>query len=107
MSNKDFQIPEGLSEKGRKAAETLLRLAGPDADGGGCRAFYTPEEWADRGEQYGLKSHLIICHDGGDLARFLNWDYCDYKATEAAVEALSEHGVYVEQCTGWYSAIYE
>jgi hypothetical protein len=106
MSN-EFQIPDGLSAKGRKAAETLVKLAGKGADGGGCRAFYTPEEWADRGEQYGLKSLLIICHDGGDLAPFLNWDYCAYAKTEKAITALSEHGVYAEQCTGWYTAIYE
>jgi len=106
MSN-DYKIPEGLSAKGRKAAQAIIKLIGKDADGGGCKAFYTPEEWADRGESYGTKSLLIVCHDGGDHARFFNMDYCDYKAFDRQCQELSKHGVYAEQCTGWYTAIYE
>ena len=111
MSNIDFTIPEGLSDKGRKAAETLIELAkslmGEDASGGGCRAFYTPEEWADRGERYGLKAELIVVHDGGDLAPLLNLDYGAYNLFDKQCQALQAHGVYAEGCTGWYTAIYE
>jgi hypothetical protein len=66
--SKDFEIPEGLSKLGRNAAETIVKTArhrmGADASGGGCRAFYTPEEWKERGESYGLTAKLIVVHDG-------------------------------------------
>jgi len=74
--------------------------------GGGCKAFYTPDEWVDRGERYGTESALIICHDGGDLARYFSYDYCIYECIEEMNSALEKIGYFAEQCTGWYSAIY-
>jgi hypothetical protein len=112
--SKDFEIPEGLSKLGRNAAETIVKTArhrmGADASGGGCRAFYTPEEWKERGESYGLTAKLIVVHDGGDLMPFFNLDY-DYMSgfvfTEAMNDALRKIGCYYETCTCWYSAVYE
>jgi len=102
----DFKIPAELSEGGKKAAEAIRQLLGPHAYGGGCRAFYSPEEWHDRGERYGCESVLVLCHDGGDLARFCNYDYQDYDAVEKMSDALKGLGFYVESCTSWYSAVY-
>lgn len=73
---------------------------------GGCKAFYTPAEWRERKEQYGLSSKLILVHDGGTLARYCNPAYEDDDAIEAMREALAGVGMYVEQCTSWYSAVY-
>jgi hypothetical protein len=108
-TNKDFAIPEGLSGLGRKAAETIITHVCadfPDASGGGCRAFYTPDEWRARGEQYGADAELIVVHDGGDLAPYFSYDECCYDLLEGMVEALSPTGTYAEQCTCWYTAIY-
>lgn len=108
----DLKIPDGLGGLGRVAADVVLRTAREICDGGevftgGCRAFYSPQEWRDRGEEYGLKAVLIVVHDGGGLARFFNYDYQDYGSIDKMDKALRECGVYAEACTCWYTAIYK
>jgi len=71
---------------------------------GGCKAFYSPEEWKARGEEYGDKSHLVICHDGGDLSSICGGDYGPMH--EKFDEVLKACGVYLEPCTCWYTAVY-
>jgi hypothetical protein len=107
MASDDFKIPEGLCSKGEAAAKALVKLAGPEGSGGGCRAFYSPQEWRDRGEQYGRDALLVVVHDGGDLAPMLNFDYCDQRAMNRQVAALAKLGLFAESCTGWYTAVYE
>jgi hypothetical protein len=104
----DLAIPTDLAPKGRKAAEAILSLLREKAadDTGGCKAFYSPEEWAERGESYGTESLLVVVHDGGCHAPFFNLDYCMYGYWEAMSAHLRKHGVYAEQCTSWYTAIY-
>jgi len=108
---KDFGIPTGLSAKGRAAAQAVIKVArshyGDDISGGGCRAFYTPAEWKRRDEVYGADSHVIVVYDGGELAPLCNLDHEDYAAHEALVEALRKLGLYIEECTCWYSAVYD
>lgn len=106
MSKDDLKVPEGLSDLGKKAAEAVLATTGAES-GGGCRAFYTPEEWAARGEKYGTGSVLVVVHDGGDLAPSFNMDHCAYESMERVRKALEPLGLYAEQCTSWYSAIYK
>lgn len=107
----DLKIPEGLKGLGRAAADVILNTAraacGGEISTGGCRAFYSPAQWKDRDEEYGTKSLLVVVHDGGDLARFFNHDYMDYKAIEQMDKALRAMGVYAESCTCWYTAIYK
>ena len=74
---------------------------------GGCTPFYSAKQWKDKGEEYGLSSKLIVCHDGGDLAYFFNWNYGAYESIEKMRKALELAGYYAEQCTGWYTAIYK
>lgn len=101
----DLEIPEDCPELTRKVVETILRVSGATS-GGGCKAFYTPEEWRLRGEQYGTRSILIICHDGGDLAPWFNMDYGCYQKIETMADELKKLGVFAESCTCWYTAIY-
>lgn len=82
-------------------------VMGREAFGGGCRAFFTPDEWKARKEKYGLESQLVLVHDGGDLARFCSYDYQDYDAVECLSKALEKAGYFIEQCTTWYSAVYK
>lgn len=103
---KDFDIPKGLSDQARKAAEAIVATAGEGASGGGCRAFWTPAEWAARGEKYGLGAILIVVHDGGDLAPFFCAGYLAYEAMNTMEQELEKIGCRAEQCTGWYTAIY-
>lgn len=72
----DFRV-DHLNDQGKAIAEIVLKVVrdrvGETASGGGCQAFYSPAEWAARGEEYGKLSELIIVHDGGDIAAFCNW----------------------------------
>jgi hypothetical protein len=110
MGRGDFDIPDGLSDRGHKAAEQIVALArnhfGADSSGGGCRAFYTPAEWRERSEEYGLESELIVVHDGGDLAPFFNYDYLVYTLIEKMDGRLRAIDCYAQNCTCWYTAIY-
>ena len=104
-----YPEPEGLSSRGKTARKVILKVAKEYGLSytGGCTPFYSPKEWKERGERYGTESLLIACHDGGDLSAF----FCPYEASETLAEALrmalAEKGLFFENCTGWYTAIYE
>ena len=105
----DFNIPDGLSKLGEKAAKAIVKKVkelDPYASGGGCTAFYSPQEWKDRGEEWGCNSELIVVYDGGDLAPYFNGDDDAYELRKIMVEELDELGVYTEECTCWYSSIH-
>lgn len=108
LDNECLRQPEGLSAAGVAAYQTVLQFIGGNDLGstGGCKAFYSPAEWRERGEEYGLESELILCHDGGCLAPCCNWDYECYALVEKLRKALEKAGCWVEQCTSWYSAVY-
>lgn len=85
---------------------TVESVTGEDATAGGCRAFYTPQEWIERGEVYGCNSTLIVVHDGGDLAPFFDFDRGRYSLCEQMRKALHKIGYMAEACTCWYTAVY-
>lgn len=101
----DFATDHLETDEQRKIAETIIKTLPKGASGGGCQAFYTPQEWAERGE-YGKNSVLILCHDGGALAPYCNFDYMRYECIDQMNNALKAIGYYCEQCTSWYSAVY-
>jgi len=106
--DKEFEIPEGLSPKGLAAAEMIRKLAEKNGwSTGGCKTFYSPEEWQSRGESYGAESLLIIVHDGGDIAPRCNLDYMCYDEHDKFQRQFAPLGLFVESCTNWYSAVYE
>lgn len=100
-----WPIPDDLSEQGRQAANVILEFLTENDltyHGGGGR-FYSPQQWRERREAYGLESLLVVTHDGGDHARAMNFDY---ELREALQNKLAEHGMFMEGCTCWYSAVY-
>lgn len=105
---KDLDIPKGLAPKAKIAALAILQFLQElkMTETGGCRAFYSPKEWEARGEEYGQKAALIVVHDGGDLARFFNYDYRAYDMIDEMSKRLDQAGAWAEQCTSWYTAIY-
>ena len=104
--SKDFSM-DSLQGESLKIANAILNILPVDASGGGCRAFYSPKEWKERKEDYGLNSVLIVVHDGGDLAKYCNPDYESYSDCENLNKALEKIGYYLEGCTCWYSAVYK
>ena len=107
MSN-DWPIPDDLSLEGRKAAEVIRDFFNKKdiAQHGGGGKFYSPQQWQDRDELYGLNSVLIITHDGGDHAGAFNLDYEQYELHDNLQEELRPLGMFLEACTSWYSAVH-
>jgi len=51
---------------------------------------------------------LILQHYRGDpLWPYVNYDGGQYEKIEQLSDALSAAGFWVEDCTGWYSGVYE
>ena len=123
-TNHDLDMPEGLSEIGRRAYEIIVAYlaAHGRAETDGCKAFYTPAEWSAKGYEYGGRSHLVIAYDRGSLRPVFSMDAaydldCDhyqrtgksrepYALYEGLRVKLREAGLYFEECTRWYSAVY-
>lgn len=103
--------PEGLSEAGSKAYDAIMQIITENGatNTGECKAFYSPTEWEKRGESYGKGAELIVVYDGGDHRRFFNMDaaYPTYISHLKMVNALGAEGLFFEECTGWYAAIYK
>lgn len=106
---KNFEMPEGLSPEGKQAWKVFTQffVKKDMVYTGGCKTFYSPQEWIDRGEEYGTKSLLLVVHDGGDVAQVCNMDYMNYRLHDELIAHLGKHGFYFEPCTCWYGAIYK
>ena len=122
--SRDLDMPTNLGEKGRRAYEIVVAYLKEHgfSDNGGCTAFYSPTAWREREESYGTESHLVIVYDGGALRPVFSLDAaydlgCEiyretgkkcagYALYEGMQEKLREAGLYFDECTSWYSAIY-
>jgi len=57
---------------------------------------------------YGKGALLILQHERCDpLYPYVNYDGQQYEKIEQLADALSAAGFWVEDCAGWYSAVYE
>ena len=126
MSNRehDLDMPEGLADPGRRAYEIIVAYLKERgfADNSTCKAFYAPAEWAAREEAHGTKSLLVVVYDGGAIRPVFSMDAAydldcavyqetgkkrkPYGLYEGMQDKLREAGLYFEECTGWYAAIY-
>ena len=91
-----------------KTAETIIRAfcLAYDLDLG-PKPFRNPGTWTG---EYGQSSEIIVMHEGSDADRALSLDgayeHGDYSLYNALDDALREVGLYLEQCTRSYSAVY-
>lgn len=119
-----LDMPGGLSALGRRAHEIIVAylaehgIAQKAADGDG-NAFHAPATWT---QEYGGRSLLVIEHQGGPLGPVFSMDSAyehdcaNYRKTgksrepyalyEGMQDRLREAGLYFEDCTRWYSAVY-
>jgi hypothetical protein len=107
----DHTIPDDLCPVGRKAAEALVaavaKFNGRPPYTGGCRAFYSPQAWAERGERTPPRETvLVVVYDGGDFAPMFNLDYEQYRCFEAGERALRGAGCWAEAHNHWHTYIY-
>ena len=73
--DEEFAIPKGLSKIGLKVAKAIRSYAKKrNLRSYGNTTFYSTQQWKDRKEDWGTESELVIVHDGGDMARFFNYD---------------------------------
>lgn len=66
-------------------------------------------EWECAGHrEYGKGAMMLLLHPpGSELRAYNNYDCREYDKIERLVDALSAIGLYVEDCTGDYSGLYE
>lgn len=116
----DLAMPTDLDAKGQRAYEIITAYLQEHhcADTGGCKAFYAPNEWKARGEAYGAAARLIIVYDGGALRPVFSMDAAyeldcvadprrePYAFYEGLQDKLLAAGLYFEECSRWYSAVY-
>jgi len=58
--------------------------------------------------EYGKGAMMLLLHPpGSDLRAYCNYDCHAYDKIERMVDALSAIGLYVEDCNGDYSGLYE
>jgi hypothetical protein len=119
-TKKDLEMPAGLSADGQAAYKAIMAVLNKHEQTytGGCRAFYSPAEWKARGEEYGTEAELIVVYDGGALRPFFSMDAAydhfhhmpaakRYDWYEEMQAALGAKGLYFEECTGWYCAVFK
>ena len=66
-------------------------------------------DWESPGHRkYGNSSLMLLLHPpGSELRAYCNYDCYAYEKIERMVDALSAIGLYVEDCNGDYSGLYE
>ncbi len=112
---------KGLDEKGRRAHEIIVAYLAEHGrtEAGGCKVFHAPSTW---NQEYGGRSHLVVDHRGGPLGPVFSMDAAydldcayyrktgktrePYALYEGMQNRLREAGLYFEDCTRWYSAVY-
>jgi hypothetical protein len=101
----DLARPAGLSAAGNAAHAAIVRILRKHGLTwtGGCKAFYSPAEWAARGEKYGLRSELVVVYDGGFVGEAIR---IDGQVAPEVERALKKLGLYPEESTNWYGAIF-
>ena len=117
----DLDMPEGLDSAGRRAYEiiTVYLKEHGRTDTGGCKAFYAPSAWD---QEYGTRSHLVVVYGGEELRPVFSMDAAydldcahyrqtgksrePYALYEGMQEKLREAGLYFEECTRYFCAIY-
>lgn len=114
-------MPNGLSAQGQRAHAIIIAYLTEHglAKHDGEPAFHAPGSW---NQQYGARSHLVIAHSGGALGPVFSMDSAyesdcahyrktgkarePYALYEGMQDKLREAGLYFEDCTRWYSAVY-
>lgn len=106
-----WKIPTPLTPAGRRAAEIIRDYCSKHDLGPGERMFYTPEEWSERGEEYGTDSVLVVVHEACDAAIAISMDgayysNASYKHFGRLDQQLRSKGMYLEGMYSWCSAVY-
>jgi len=104
--NSDLLPPEGISPRAKQAYDVILPflIAHDLTFTGGCQVFHRPEDWDG---DYGKGSVLVILYEGASAGNAFSYDREQYPLIEALDKELAKIGLFSEQCTTYYSAVYE
>lgn len=106
----NFDIPNGLTDRGKAAAQVIIDFCKQHDLESDQEVFFDPHHWMGA---FGDNSLLIVTHANTDASRALSLDGAyernrrDYSLYDALYKQLASVGVYIEQCTKYYSAVYE
>jgi hypothetical protein len=66
-------------------------------------------QWEQPGlREYGKGALMVLLHPHGHPLRpYCDFDYYEYQKIDALTDALSVIGMFLEDCTGDYSGVYE
>jgi len=95
----DLAIPPGLSEKGRRAAMTILKVLAKEkfAFTGGCRLFWTPSESKQRGWELSEECVVLVVVHDGPMHTFFTPDSPDqWRRHDKMDKALRKQGMFHE-----------
>lgn len=104
-----------LDAAGIAARDAILTLLAERGIADQHLAFYSAAAWKDRGESFGTESALVVVHESAPAGPLLSMDkaywrarpgFDCYEGYEALQERLRTVGLYLQDCTVWYSAIY-
>lgn len=119
----DLDMPEGLGEAGQRAHAIIVAYLTEHGrtETADCKTFHVPSEWAQKHE-YGARSRLVVAYHSGSLGPVFSLDAAyeldcahyrktgksrePYALYEGMQEKLREAGLYFEECTRWYCAVY-
>lgn len=107
--NPDVALPLDLGIEGQRAWEVIIaqmRRFRTKFYTGGCRAFFSADEWTKKlGNRYGRGAELIVVYDGGSLPDFFRLGENENRYT-AMRDALREVDLYSEELTYCSSSIH-
>ena len=100
-----------LSGKAQKFANDICKMIAKknkaEPCGGGCKAFYTPDEFRRKAHRVPDEAILVLCYDGGDLRYYCNWSYADRTTTKKFNALLEKHGLKSENVDTVIDYVYE
>jgi hypothetical protein len=102
----DFAIPYNLCSQGRSAAQAILGMLTEDNEcwSGGCRAFFSPQEWRNKGHELIDRTVLVVLHDGGIMSEYFDPVYGGQRY-ERQLQYLRENSFFAEHISHFYAEI--
>lgn len=109
LTNKNLDVSH-LNDKQKSIVDIFVKVAKEFTGevSAELKTFWTPEEWKDKGEDYGTESELVVCYDGlNSFSHICDTMSGSISAHEKLQDELFKAGYFFEQCTNWYGAVYK
>lgn len=97
----DVSMPPALTPNGVLAHEIIMRFIEAEdlAFTGGCKIFYSPDEWRDGEGDITDDAVLVVVYDGAAVRRLFRLEGGDNELVYRFYEEMLARGLYVEEYT--------